>query len=94
MPQKDDWGRTCGYLSINEEDKKKKFEKRYFILNKLHGHLEWYTNNPLVSILFLYILLLTSNFKWLSFLISLQKVTVIVLVSEIDLKPPLSTRRK
>jgi len=51
MPFKDKQGRTCGFLDIDEDDKRKKFLRRYFILNKPCGVLEWYTDSPSVSIL-------------------------------------------
>jgi len=49
MPSKDNLGRFCGFLLIDEEDKKKKFEKRFFIINDAQHLLELYSNDPSVS---------------------------------------------
>ena len=48
MPFKDKHDRTCGFLDIDEDDKRKKFRRRYFILNKSKGILEWYMDSPSV----------------------------------------------
>ena len=49
MPFKDKLGRPCGFLDIDEDDKRKKFRRRYFILNKANGFFEWYNDSPSVS---------------------------------------------
>ncbi|XP_076813040.1 pleckstrin homology domain-containing family A member 1-like isoform X2 [Clavelina lepadiformis] len=46
MPSTDSENRTCGYLAIDEEDRRKKFQRRYFILDKSKGLLEWFTDKP------------------------------------------------
>ena len=47
MPGKDHLGRACGYLHV--DDKKKHFQKRFFLLNRDRGHLELYSSDPSVS---------------------------------------------
>nr|CAB3264937.1 pleckstrin homology domain-containing family A member 1 [Phallusia mammillata] len=46
MPQRDAENRECGYLEIDETDKRKKFQRRYVVLNKSKGLLEWYLTSP------------------------------------------------
>ena len=49
MPFKDKLGRICGFLDIDEDDKRKRFLRRYFILNKTDKLLEWYMDSPSVN---------------------------------------------
>ena len=51
MLHKDDMGRTCGFFFMEEEAKKKKFEKRFCIINNAELNLELYSSDPSVSLI-------------------------------------------
>lgn len=50
MPQKDDKGRYCGVVDVEEKEKSAKFIRRYLRLDEKNGVVEWFTDNPSVSI--------------------------------------------
>ncbi|KAI8485064.1 Pleckstrin y domain-containing A member 1 [Branchiostoma belcheri] len=47
MPYLDRRGRTCGFLDIEEKERSGKFLRRYLLLDKAAGLLEYYMDNPL-----------------------------------------------
>lgn len=47
MPMNDDQGRPCGYLEIDETDKRKKFQRRYFIVDLNCRLIKWFKDSPL-----------------------------------------------
>lgn len=46
MLDKDDCGRYCGFLRIDEMDKRKHFPRRYFLLDKENGLVKWFEDKP------------------------------------------------
>uniref|UniRef100_H2Y6U5 PH domain-containing protein n=1 Tax=Ciona savignyi TaxID=51511 RepID=H2Y6U5_CIOSA len=47
MPESDNQGRHCGFLDIDEMDTRKKFQRRFLIVDKKKGLLQWYIEKPL-----------------------------------------------
>jgi len=46
MIEKDSQGRYCGYVKIDENDKRKQFPKRFVVLDKDCGLVKWFNEDP------------------------------------------------
>ncbi|RXM95049.1 Pleckstrin homology domain-containing family A member 2 [Acipenser ruthenus] len=98
MPYVDRINRVCGFLDIEENEK---FQRRYFILDKLKNFLLWYMDNP-QSLPFLVVInalsrryLLQANDKndlreWVD---ALNKATKITVPKECSIAPKTETSR-
>ena len=65
MPMTDEHGRPCGFLEIDESDKRKKFQRRYFIVDLNCRLIKWFKENPAVSIKYI---IITINLSMKAFL--------------------------